>query len=275
MSTPKVSILMGTYNRAHFLESALAALQAQTFSDWELIVPDDGSRDNTPEVARRLAASEPRMTYLRHDDNQGISVNYNRGFARCRGEYVAMIDDDDRWCLDQKLSTQIDFLDRNPEYVGCGGGLIIVDLEGKEMCRYLKPETHEAIRTAMFFPNPMANSTTLFRREAGERVGWYDDSIRYSGDRDFWMKMGLLGKLYNFPDYLSFYTMGSQNTSIVHMKPHLKTSLMLTQRYHDKYPGYSRAIVINYLQYWYAFLPPGLHQAIHTTVARGKRKLFG
>ncbi|MDO8943498.1 MAG: hypothetical protein Q7U75_09960, partial [Desulfobacterales bacterium] len=73
----------------------------------------------------------------------------------------------------------------------------------------------------------------------------------------------------------SYYTMGSQNTSIVHMKPHLKTSLMLTKRYHDKYPGYSRAIAINYLQYWYAFLPPGLHSAIHTTVARGKRKLFG
>ncbi|MGC4053309.1 MAG: glycosyltransferase family 2 protein [Paludibaculum sp.] len=275
MSSPKVSILMGAYNRAHFLEAALTALQAQTFTDWELIVPDDGSRDNTPEVARRLAASEPRMTYLRHDDNQGISINYNRGFARCRGEYVAMIDDDDRWCLDNKLATQLDFLDSHQDYVGCGGGLIIVDPTGQEMYRYLKPETNEAIRAAMLFSNPMANSTTVFRREAGERVGWYDSSIRYSGDRDFWMKMGLLGKLYNFPEYLSYYTMGSQNTSIVHMKPHLKTSLMLTKRYHDKYPGYTRAIAVNYLQYWYAFLPPGVHSAIHTTAARAKRKLFG
>ncbi|MFS6779589.1 hypothetical protein, partial [Staphylococcus aureus] len=65
--------------------------------------------------------------------------------------------------------------------------------------RYTKPETDEAIRRRMLYTNPMANSTTMFRRAAGEAAGWYNDSTFYSTDRDFWMKMGLRGKLYNFP----------------------------------------------------------------------------
>ena len=172
---------------------------------------------------------EPRIVYTRSDANHGISRNYNRGLRLTRGEYIAMIDDDDPWTGKDKLKKQIEFLDSHREYVGCGGGVIVIDGAGKELYRYLKPKTDEEIRKYMLFSNPMANSTTMFRRAMGENVGWYDETIRYSGDRDFWMKMGLRGKLYNFPEYFSFYTMNGQNTSIAKMRPHLKTSLMVMQ----------------------------------------------
>src|SRR3989344_2003517 len=181
---PKVSILMATYNRAKLIDAAVESARKQSFKDWELIIADDGSVDNTPEVVAGWLKKEPRIVYTRTETNVGISKNYNRGLRMAKGEYVAMLDDDDIWSDTEKLKKQVEFLNKNPDYVGCGAGVIVIDGKGKETYRYLKPETDEAIREKMLFGNPLANSTTMFRREAGEKVGWYDESTRYFGDRD-------------------------------------------------------------------------------------------
>lgn len=271
MSAPRVSIVMATYNRAHLLGRGITALRQQTFTDWELIVTDDASTDNTPDVVGEWAQREPRIVSLRNEKNLGASKNYNKGFRVARGEYIAMLDDDDVWCRDDKLERQVAFLDSHPEHVGVGGGAIVINTEGEELYRFLKPSEDEEIRSRMLIANPMSNSTTLFRRAVGERVGWYDESLAYSGDRDFWMKMGLAGKLANLPMQLGFYTIGSNNGSIMHLKPHLAASLQLTIRYHRDYPGYPTALTLSYLQYWYAFLPASLRSLMHTSVVRLKR----
>jgi glycosyltransferase involved in cell wall biosynthesis len=259
---------------------AIESLQKQSFRDWELIIADDGSTDDTPRVVEEWKKKEPRLTYTRSEVNQGISKNYNRGLRLARGEYVAMIDDDDPWCDERKLEKQVAFLDKNPDYVGCGSGVIVIGAEqtrgtDHELYRYLKPETDAAIRARMLFSNPMANSTTLFRRAAGEGVHWYDETTRYSGDRDFWLKLGLVGKLYNFPAYFSFYTMGDENTSIAKLKPHLAASLMIMKRYKGKYPSYYPALFLNELQYVYSFLPEAVRRRVHRLLAQLKRQVVG
>lgn len=272
---PKVSILMATYNRAGLIKSAVESAQKQSFKDWELIIADDGSTDNTPEIVAELMKNEPKIVYTRTDVNAGISKNYNRGLRLAKGEYVAMLDDDDPWCDPEKLEKQVRFLDKNKEYVGCGGGMIVVDGKGKEVYRYLKPESNEDITEKMLFGNPMANSTTMFRREAGEKAGWYDETTRYSGDRDFWLKLGLIGKLYNFREYFSYYLLANDNTSVKRARPHLKASLMIMKRYKNKYPHYSAALLFNWLQYAYAFIPEPIRKKIHPALARIKRKIAG
>ncbi len=283
----KVSIIMGTWNRARMLGRAIQSVEAQTFTDWELIIANDGSTDDTARVVEEWKKKEPRIVFLNNAANQGISRNYNTGLRIARGEYIAMIDDDDPWCEKKKLAEQVEFLDKNREYAGCGGGVIVVDANGKparlasesvvgrELYRYLKPEEDGEIRARMLFSNPMANSTTLFRRSVAEKVGWYDETTRYSGDRDFWLKMGREGKLYNFPEYFSYYTMSRENTSIAKIKPHLKASLMIMRRYKKDYPHYVPALVINVIQYWYAFLPAFLRCGLHYTLARLKRAVLG
>lgn len=268
---PRVSILMATYNRAAMIGPTIKSIQKQTFKDWELVIPDDGSTDNTGEVVNVWQKKEPRIKYIKNPVNQGISRNYNMGFALTTGEYIAMIDDDDPWCDDRKLEKQIKFLDEHPDYVGVGGGVIVVDGDGKEQYRYFKAETDADIRNYMLYSNPMANSTTMFRRSAAEKVGWYDDSIRYSGDRDFWLKMGRVGKLYNFKEYFTYYTMAGNNTSITKLRPHLKISLMVMKRYRNDYPHYWSALALNEVQYAYAFLPLAIRRRIHQTLARIKR----
>jgi len=270
-----VSILMATWNRAPMIGRTIESVREQSFKDWELIIADDGSTDNTPQVVRDWQKKEPRITYVRSEINQGISKNYNKGLRLTRGEYVAMIDDDDPWCDKNKLKKQVEFLDKNKDYVGCGGGVVVVDSSGKELYRYLKPLKDDAIRSRMLFSNPMANSTTLWRRSVGERVGWYDETTRYSGDRDFWLKLGLRGKLCNFPEYFSHYTMGESNTSIAKIRPHLKASLIIMRRYKKDYPNYLPALALNWLQYLYAFLPVFIRKIIHRSLARLKRMVVG
>lgn len=271
---PRVSIILSTYNRSGLIERAIRSVVDQSFTDWELIVIDDGSTDATSRVVGEWKEREPRIAYLKNETNLGISKSYNRGFRTARGEYIAMIDDDDPWCGREKLKKQVFFLDEHPDTVGCGGGMIVIDVEGKELFRYLKPETDSAIRKCTLFSNPMANSTTLFRRSAGEKVGWYSEESRYSGDRDFWMKMGLVGMLYNFPEYFSFYRMSGENTSITHLKPHLKASLDYMKRYKGKYPSYHRALLFNRIQYAYSFLPVAFRRRVHRSLSWLKRKLF-
>jgi len=271
---PKVSVLMATYNRAAMIGPTIESVLRQTFKDWELVIPDDGSNDNTEELVKEFQKNEPRIKYIRSPVNQGISRNYNMGFAMTTGEYIAMIDDDDPWRDDGKLEKQVKFLDEHPDYVGVGGGVIVVDGEGKEQYRYFKAETDQEIRSYMLYSNPMANSTTMFRRAAGEKVGWYDGSIRYSGDRDFWLKMGRIGKLCNFKEYFTYYTMTGNNATITNLRPHLKTSLMVMKRYKKDYPHYLSALAVNKVQYSYAFLPEVVRRRIHKLLARLKRLVF-
>lgn len=272
---PKVSIVMATWNRAPMISKTIESVRRQSFKDWELIVTDDGSTDNTAQVMTDWRKREPRIVFIKNEVNQGISKNYNRAFKIAKGEYIAMIDDDDPWCDERKLEKQIKFLDENKSYAGCGGGVIVIDPSGKELYRYLKPETDKQIRERMLFGNPIANSTTLFRRGSAEFLGWYDESNRYSSDRDFWMKMGLKGMLYNFPEYFSYYTMSGRNTSVAKIRPHLKSSLTYMKRYKGKYPHYLPALIFNWVQYLYAYLPGFVQRAIHFSLAKLKRKVVG
>ena len=271
VASPRVSIVIATYNRFRMLDAAIQVIRRQSFTDWEAIVVDDASTDSTPAVGQAWAEMDSRVIYIRHEQNQNISRTYNTAFRRARGEYIAMMDDDDAWCVDDKLERQTAFLDANPDHVACGGGLIVVDGSGSEKYRYLKPETDEQIRNVMLLSNPMANSTTMFRRKAGEQVGWYDPTLPLAGDRDFWMKLAQVGKLANFLEYLAYYTMGEHNNTIVHIKRHLRISLMLTTRYRSAYPGYPTSLLVNYAQYMYAFLPLRIRRFVHARMARMKR----
>lgn len=271
---PKVSILIVTYNRAKFISKAIESILNQSFQDWEIIVADDASTDNTIEVIREWQAKEPKIKYIRSDVNIGIARNSNNGLKIAQGDYIAILDDDDWWYNSDKLKKQVEFLDKNSNYVAVGGGVVVVDENNKEITRYLKPETDEQIRTKLLFDNTMANSTTLFRFAVAKQVGLYDDTLRYSADRDFWLKIGLLGKLYNFPEYFAYYLMSGQNTSIVKMKEHLQSSLMVMRRYKNNYPNYWLALIVNRLQHLYAFMPSFVKKFLHLTLFKIKRMIF-
>ena len=271
---PKVSILIVTYNRGHLISKAIESILEQSYKDWEIVVVDGLSTDNTEEVINNWKTKISKIKYIRSGANSSIARGSNNGLRQASGEYVAILDDDDRWCDGEKLKKQVEFLDKNPEYVGVGGGMIVVNENGQELFRYLKPETDGRIRGKFLFDNPMANSTTLFRYSAAGKVGFYDETLRQSADRDFWLKMGLVGKLYNFPEYFTYYLMAGQNTSIVKMRDTLSFSLKIMKRYKNNYPHYWSALLFNRIQYMYAFLPNWIKKFLHLTLAKLKKMIF-
>jgi len=110
---PSVSVVMTTYNRASLLQQAITSIQRQTLQDWELVIVDDASHDNTPQLLERLEKQDGRLRVYRHKENKGPATARNTGVRHAQGRYIALHDDDDI-SLSQRLQTQADVLDAQP-----------------------------------------------------------------------------------------------------------------------------------------------------------------
>jgi glycosyltransferase involved in cell wall biosynthesis len=131
---PRVSIGLPTFNGAAYLEEAINSLLGQTFTDFELIISDNGSTDATPEICRRAAARDARVRVLRSDENHGLAWNHNRVAAAARGEYFMWASDDDRFAPDY-LDRCVAVLDADPGIVYCYGETILTDSSGRILGR--------------------------------------------------------------------------------------------------------------------------------------------
>ena len=110
---PKVTVILPTHNRASLLQQAIDSIRQQTFTDWELIIVDDGSRDSTSDVVQAWMQKDPRIRYHRHNTNRGSATTRNTGLKHARGTYIAFQDDDDV-SHPQRLQKQADHLDKHP-----------------------------------------------------------------------------------------------------------------------------------------------------------------
>jgi glycosyltransferase involved in cell wall biosynthesis len=269
----RVSILMLTYRRPQLIGRAIASVCAQSFEDWELIVVQDGSNPETHCLLEAWLAKEARIRYCRRGMPGSIAEASNFGLAQARGEYVAILDDDDDWNLPDKLARQVDFLDCNPEYVACGGGYIVIDQSGRQRGAFFKPETDLSIRARALLANPIVNSTAMFRRVVnGERV-LYDTSMRQFADWDFWLTMGAKGKLYNFPCYLAHYALWEGGSSFQNQKDNGRAAIRIVRKHRLQYQGYALALTFAWLYYLYACLPTLFRRASYGALSALKKAL--
>lgn len=190
-----VSIILPTYNGASRIKQSIDSAIAQTFVDWELIIIDDGSADDIAAVI----PSDARIRYIKNETNLGIQKTLNRGLAEAVGEYIARIDDDDIWSDITKLEKQVAFLETNTGHVLVGTGVIAVDEKGKELQRYLLPETDQLIRAKLLRKNCFVHSSVVFRN-MGIRYS-EEGEIKHAEDYELWLRLGLEGKLANLPIY--------------------------------------------------------------------------
>lgn len=272
---PTVSIIMPTYNRIRMLEKAIQSVFDQSYKDWELIIIDDASTDETEIRMKELDSREEAVRYMRipRIENKGISEYLNIGLRNARGKYIARIDDDDFWCHKDKLKLQVEFLEKNPDYVVVGGGVILVDGEGNELFRYLKKESDEEIRSFALFSNPFTHATVMFKKDLALKLGGYK-IIKHVEDMELWLRMGKHGKLYNMKEYFITYMTAGQNKSFTHQRENSKTVLEVIKLHKDDYPNFSKAFLLNYTQYAYSFLPVFLKKNLQSFMYYFKRKNF-
>ncbi len=255
-----VSIIIPTYNRKELVARAVNSVFEQTYKNIEIIVIDDASDDGTYEVICELSKKDARMMVLRNETNLGLAKTLNRGIQFSHGNYIARLDDDDFWCNIKKLERQVEFLEKNKEYVLVGGGAIKINKDGKEMLRYLLPEHDQDIRGKILIDGVFAHVTVLFRKDVFEKSGGYDEHLSGFEDWDLWLKLGKFGKLYNVQEYLTTYS-GHQKDNLAYLdkknsrKEKLYISIALKKRYKDYYPGYGRAVLSCWISYGYSFFP--------------------
>lgn len=165
---PRVSVILPVYNSAAYVSKAINSVLSQTFTDFDLIVVDDGSTDNTGEVVARIADS--RVQYLKKN-NQGPSLARNMGIRNSIGEFVAFIDSDDCW-LPNKLELQVRALNLSPEAGLVHSSVLIVSPENK-LLRYDRAWLEGRVLYKLLLNNAIATSSVMVRRKVLEDVGLF------------------------------------------------------------------------------------------------------
>jgi GT2 family glycosyltransferase len=188
--SPRVSVILPAYNHAHFLPFAIESVLNQTFPDFEMIIIDDGSNDNTREVVQKF--KDPRIQYF-YQSNKGLSGARNTGLGLAKGEYIAFLDADDLF-LPGKLGLQVSWLEANPDYGFVSGGWNVVNENG-EILLVQRPwmGTPRLELLDWLFACPVITNSVLVRQHWVEKVSGFDPQLRRVEDWDFWLRLAYAG----------------------------------------------------------------------------------
>jgi glycosyltransferase involved in cell wall biosynthesis len=209
---PLVSVIVPSYNSAHLVRDAVDSVLAQTYPATELIVVDDGSRDETRQV---LARYGDRLQYV-HQENRGLSGARNTGIAHARGELLAFLDADDKWHPD-KLTRQVEALCANPRAAFAHVEVLYWDSETGLVEPRDKGRNEFAgnCYRRLFAGNRIIVSTALVRRDCLEKVGTFDEAIRRPStqDYDLWLRLARHHEVVYVPEPLTYYRVHATNAS--------------------------------------------------------------
>lgn len=201
MTDPLVSVLMPVYNGAKYLQQAMDSVLAQTFADFELIVVDDGSVDDSPDIVR--AYSDKRIRLIKNASNLGLAGARNRALGEARGKYVAWLDADDV-SASHRLQRQVALLDAHPDVCACGTWVKTIGVAAGQ--RWTYPVGSDSVRVRMLFHNPLATSSVMVRRDVLSKNNlWFDEVQPPAEDYALWERLETFGDIRNIPEYLTLY----------------------------------------------------------------------
>ncbi|RAS79919.1 glycosyltransferase [Priestia endophytica] len=202
MKNPKVSIIMGIYNCEKYLSESIDSILNQTFRDWELIMCDDGSKDNTLNIAQNYRNQYPeKIKVIKNKKNMGLNYTLNRCLSIASGEYIARQDGDDIALYD-RLEKEVTFLDNNHDYALVGTDMVLFDDRGDwgKTNTAEKPTKHNFSKGT-----PFCHATCVVRKHVLEEVEGYsiDDKLLRVEDYHLWFKIYSKGYIgYNIKEYL-------------------------------------------------------------------------
>lgn len=209
---PLISVIMAVYNSEAFLEEAIASVQVQTVSDWELIAVDDCSSDGSFQRLEKLAVAEPRIRVFRMVKNGGAGAVRDFAIQQARGEYVAIFDADDV-CEPERFAKQLEFLKNRPDVVAVGTQTVQVDTQGRLDGTKTFPTDPDTLYRMMYTAIPAQLPTLMVKTERLPKdFGWFE-GWRYSEDSLLFFKLAYYGKIANLPDFLLKYRYYPQSTS--------------------------------------------------------------
>jgi glycosyltransferase involved in cell wall biosynthesis len=218
-ATPLVSVIIPTYNQAHYLVRALQSVLDQTYINWEAIVIDNYSTDNTDEVMADFA--DPSVTYLKIHNNGVIAASRNEGIRAAKGEWVAFLDSDDWWTVDKLnfcvdcIQDKVDFVYHNLKIVRDPPSLFKIK---HTKCRQVKKPV---LKDLLLKGNTIATSSVVVRKGLLEQIGGMDESVEMIAAEDYntWLRIAQLTDSFVFvPHSLGYYLFHSEGASRKNME---------------------------------------------------------
>lgn len=199
---PAISVIMSVKNGLPYIGETIRSVLNQSFTDFEFIIVDDGSTDSTAEVVRSF--NDERI-HLIQQENTGVATAKNKAIQQSGGKYIAIIDADDIW-LEDKLQSQFNFLEANPDHVAVGGFSDVIDMDGTYVYTEKKPVTDSEIRTHQEQRNPWSHSAVMYTRAGFDAVGGYYEPVKqYIVDYMIMYQLSLHGKVHQLPQVVMQY----------------------------------------------------------------------
>lgn len=201
--TPAISVVMPAYNAERHIREAIDSILKQTFEDFEFLIIDDGSIDETPAII--LSYNDPRIVRIENDKNTGLSYSFNRGIHAARGKYIARMDADDISKTD-RFERQIKFLEENPE-VGIVGSIVqLIDEDSKPGKIFKRPLKHIELKWQCLFSIPFVHPSVMGRAEVFKENP-FDEALHNSEDYELWSRLVFEKdiKFANLPEALLLY----------------------------------------------------------------------
>lgn len=234
---------MPCFNHARFLRESVDGILRQTYSDLELIIVDDCSSDNSWEVIRGVAESDPRIRALKHERNQGASKSRNDALCAAKGAFIGFCDADDIWDP-QKLGVQVDFLQKNPEYDLVYCDTVIIDENGaptgQRFSEWFPPPANASgeLFGELVIRNFINIQGVLMRKECGKQ---FDERIKWVEDWWYWIRVSHDHRISYSQEPLAKYRVHSKSTSVVQKRGYrfnrYKVFKRILREYGDISPG--------------------------------------
>lgn len=212
---PTVSVVMPVFNMEKYLHEALESILNQTFSNFELIVINDGSTDSTLEIINKYAQKDQRVVIVNHESNHGLISSLNEALKMARGRYIARMDGDDI-SVPGRFEYQVKYLDENKDIFLVAGSFSRVYEDGRVIKGNSKEYTPEEVKENFFKPGFILHPSVMFRNE--ENI-FYREKARYCEDLDLWSRFITEGKkLFVSSELLIYYRIHEKSVSSKNLK---------------------------------------------------------
>lgn len=205
MWNPKISIVMSTFNDSKFIWETIESVINQDFKDFEFIIINDCSTDNTLNIIKQYINKDKRIYLINNKSNLWLTKNLNKWIKISKWKYVARIDSDDIWFNTSKLKQQFNFMEKNIDYWICGTWVIFIDEDWRELDKIINRETDQEIRNNISWSNQFAHPSVIIRKNILDKVWLYNENIKVAQDYDLWLRVWTISKFYNLKSYLLKY----------------------------------------------------------------------
>lgn len=246
---------MPAYNANNYIEDSIKSILNQSYRDWNLIILNDCSTDNTKEIIKKYVSLDPRIEYHENEKNLGISKTRNKLLSLAKKKYIAWLDSDDI-STELRLEKQIIFLEKNSGVFGIGSSRILIDDNNNQIGKLksnIFDRNFQYIKSSIVRENKFCNSSMMFRNE-GYKI---DESFPPAEDFEFWSRLILIEnkKIINLKEYLIKYRIHSANSSNQNQIKQLElNSRIIVRNFTSCGISFSKKNIIHF----YGFLNPNL-----------------